>query len=365
MSRLNRIIAFVAILSVPLALLGSPHGPAGRVDVLATRQATIGALADCPGSSCGRAGSIPDDDSWRAAAAADTPDAYWAYLRYHPAGAHVAEARFRLERLAVSPEPPLQFAAAETVPARSIAEAAVGEAGAPRLPAYRFPIFLLAPAPMDSAAASLAPANASIASPAVAAEPAAAQEQNGRIRDGTQPTPAAASSDGAAAPAATAALSAAAAPRALTGPPAGAVPSVKAPASTLSYAAAARSGPSRPSGFRPRRFSPRRFKLSELIAPRTVSPVHAARSKAARLRRPKQMSGVAVQPQKTPASAGRYAGSKLHVRSMRRVGRSAGPGAWSSRGRQTQHARRIAPAASPPTVVLQAPDCIWPFCFGN
>ncbi|MDQ3905037.1 MAG: hypothetical protein M3300_06240, partial [Actinomycetota bacterium] len=260
---------------------------------------------------------------------ADTPDAYWTYLRYYPTGAHAADVRFQLERLSVSPEPPLHFTAAEILSLQSGAEAAIGGAGAQRGPAYRFPAFLLASAPMNSAAASLAPTNGSTAVPAPIT-PAVPRAEVGEIADGMQSTPVAAASGSATAPPAVA-------------------PPAKPPASALSYAAAARSGPPRPSAFKPHRSSPRRFKLSELVAPRAAAPAHAAKSKAVRVRRPKQASGTVVQPQKAFASAGRRAGSKPHARSIRPLARSAaphaGPGVRSSRARQMQHARRIAPAA--------------------
>jgi hypothetical protein len=350
MSRLNQIIAFVATLSMPLALLGALHGPAARVDVSGIGGAKLGAPADCPDPSCDQTASIPDADSWRAAAAEGTPDAYWTYLQRNPVGDHVADAQSRLERLSVSPEPPLHFTAAEVAPPQSGAESTVGEAGAQRGPAYRFPAFLLASTPMDSAAASFTAANGSTAVPALVT-PAVARAEVGGIADGMQSTPATAASGGATAPASVA------------------LPA-KPPTSALSYAAAARSGPPRPSAFKPHRSSPRRFKLSELVAPRAVAPARAGKSKAVRVRRPKQASGTVVQPQKAFASAGRRAGSKPHARSMRRLARSAapphaGPGARSSRARQMQHARRVAPAAPWPNATLQAQDCLWPFCFGN
>ena len=362
MSRLNRIIAFVATLSVPLALLGSPHGPAGRVDNPAAGKSTLGAPADCPDTSCGQAGSIPDADTWQAAAAADTPDAYWTYLRRHPAGARAADARSRLERLSVSPEPPLQFAAIEIVPPLSVAESTVGEADAGRRRPNRFPVFLLASGPMHGGAASLTPANGSAV--ASASMPAVAPVENGGIPGAEQPTPMAASSGGPVAP-----------PVAV-GPPARVTSPPKAPASALSFAATARSARTRPSGFKPRRSAPRRLKLSELIAPRAVRLAQTAKAKAVRVRPAKPTSAKATRPPKTSAATERRAASKPPARPMRRMVRSAAPpraGARSGLVRRMRHGRRIAPApgsfqahtAPWPNATLPTQDCIWPFCPAN
>ena len=46
---------------------------------------------------------------WRRAVAADTPRAYWTYLRVYPRGPHVADARRRLEMLSAEFEPPPDF----------------------------------------------------------------------------------------------------------------------------------------------------------------------------------------------------------------------------------------------------------------
>ena len=47
---------------------------------------------------------------WRRAVMADTPPAYWSYLRRYPDGPHVWDARRRLEMLAAAFEPPPDFA---------------------------------------------------------------------------------------------------------------------------------------------------------------------------------------------------------------------------------------------------------------
>ena len=366
MSRLNRIIAFVAILSVPLALIGSPFRTA-RIDVPGMAPPMSGAPADCSEDPCTRTGPIPDADLWRAAATADTPDAYWTYLRRHPDGAHAVDARLRLERLSVSSEPPLHFAA-ETVPPRPIAEQAAEE-GSARRGVYRFPTFLLASAPMDGGAASLVPANGSAASPR--SMPAAAPAEEGGTPGRERLAPIAAANP--AAPPAGPAPSAADAPSAAAAPLAAVAAPVKAPASALSYAAAARSGRSRSPGFRPHRSGLRRLELSELVAPHAGPSPHAARPKAVRAQPSKQVSGVAVRPQRTSARA-------------RRAVRSAAPshaksGARQSAARKTRHARRVASSVSPgmaaaqrrpqaraapfPDAVSEAQDCAWPFCFGN
>jgi uncharacterized caspase-like protein len=46
---------------------------------------------------------------WRRTAGADTPHAYWTYLRIYPRGAHVADARRRLAMLSAEFEPPADF----------------------------------------------------------------------------------------------------------------------------------------------------------------------------------------------------------------------------------------------------------------
>ncbi len=47
---------------------------------------------------------------WRRAVMADTPPAYWSYLRRYPDGPHIWDARRRLEMLAAAAEPPPDFA---------------------------------------------------------------------------------------------------------------------------------------------------------------------------------------------------------------------------------------------------------------
>src|SRR5580698_2597173 len=47
---------------------------------------------------------------WRRAVTADTPPAYWSYLRRYPDGPHVWDARSRLDMLAAAAEPPPDFA---------------------------------------------------------------------------------------------------------------------------------------------------------------------------------------------------------------------------------------------------------------
>ncbi|WP_293810739.1 caspase family protein [uncultured Bosea sp.] len=48
---------------------------------------------------------------WRESAVADTPDAYWSYLRRYPRGPHAGDARRRLTHFAAAFEPPAAFAA--------------------------------------------------------------------------------------------------------------------------------------------------------------------------------------------------------------------------------------------------------------
>ncbi|HXH47722.1 MAG TPA: caspase family protein, partial [Bradyrhizobium sp.] len=48
--------------------------------------------------------------TWRRTYRADTPDAYWSYLRRYPRGPHAADARRRLAILTAPPEPPPTFA---------------------------------------------------------------------------------------------------------------------------------------------------------------------------------------------------------------------------------------------------------------
>ncbi|RTL54528.1 MAG: caspase-like domain-containing protein [Bradyrhizobiaceae bacterium] len=48
--------------------------------------------------------------TWRRTYRADTPDAYWSYLKRYPNGPHADDARRRLSYLAAAPEPPPQFA---------------------------------------------------------------------------------------------------------------------------------------------------------------------------------------------------------------------------------------------------------------
>jgi uncharacterized caspase-like protein len=48
--------------------------------------------------------------TWRRTYAADTPNAYWSYLRRYPYGPHAADARRRLAELAAALEPPPAFA---------------------------------------------------------------------------------------------------------------------------------------------------------------------------------------------------------------------------------------------------------------
>ncbi|VIO78339.1 hypothetical protein CI1B_73670 [Bradyrhizobium ivorense] len=49
--------------------------------------------------------------TWRRTYSADTPDAYWSYLKRYPRGPHSADARRRLAYLSAALEPPPQFAA--------------------------------------------------------------------------------------------------------------------------------------------------------------------------------------------------------------------------------------------------------------
>jgi uncharacterized caspase-like protein len=49
--------------------------------------------------------------TWRRTYIADTPNAYWSYLRRYPRGPHVPDAHRRLAQLAAAPEPPRAFAA--------------------------------------------------------------------------------------------------------------------------------------------------------------------------------------------------------------------------------------------------------------
>ena len=49
--------------------------------------------------------------TWRRTYVADTPNAYWSYLRRYPRGPHAADARRRLAQLAEATEPPSGFAA--------------------------------------------------------------------------------------------------------------------------------------------------------------------------------------------------------------------------------------------------------------
>src|SRR5262249_28102828 len=46
---------------------------------------------------------------WRETYAADTPQAYWSYLRLYPRGPHCADARRRLALRAAAYEPPASF----------------------------------------------------------------------------------------------------------------------------------------------------------------------------------------------------------------------------------------------------------------
>ncbi len=48
--------------------------------------------------------------TWRRSYLADTPDAYWSYLRRYPNGPHAWDARRRLAFLSAAPEPPATFA---------------------------------------------------------------------------------------------------------------------------------------------------------------------------------------------------------------------------------------------------------------
>ena len=48
--------------------------------------------------------------TWRRSYAADTPDAYWSYLRRYPYGPHAGDARRRLAQLVAALEPPPSFA---------------------------------------------------------------------------------------------------------------------------------------------------------------------------------------------------------------------------------------------------------------
>src|SRR4029078_137182 len=47
--------------------------------------------------------------TWRRTYRADTPDAYWSYLRRYPRGPHAADARRRLAILSAALEPPPTF----------------------------------------------------------------------------------------------------------------------------------------------------------------------------------------------------------------------------------------------------------------
>lgn len=51
--------------------------------------------------------------TWHRTCRVNTPDAYWSYLRRYPNGPHAAEARWRLEALAVPQAPPASFAPIE------------------------------------------------------------------------------------------------------------------------------------------------------------------------------------------------------------------------------------------------------------
>src|SRR5437763_8827341 len=48
--------------------------------------------------------------TWRRTYLADTPDAYWSYLRRYPRGPHAWDARRRLTILSAALEPPPTFA---------------------------------------------------------------------------------------------------------------------------------------------------------------------------------------------------------------------------------------------------------------
>ena len=48
--------------------------------------------------------------TWRRSYRADTPDAYWSYLRRYPRGPHAGDARRRLAILTAPPDPPPSFA---------------------------------------------------------------------------------------------------------------------------------------------------------------------------------------------------------------------------------------------------------------
>ncbi|MBP0574697.1 hypothetical protein J8J27_28715, partial [Mycobacterium tuberculosis] len=47
--------------------------------------------------------------TWFRTRSEDTANAYWSYLKRYPDGAHAADARRRLARLAAAAEPPARF----------------------------------------------------------------------------------------------------------------------------------------------------------------------------------------------------------------------------------------------------------------
>ncbi len=103
-----------ALRSKPIHSLGAQDAYLSAVerDTLQGYEEFVGAYADDPAARRVRAiiAARREAITWRRTYVADTPNAYWSYLRRYPRGPHVADARRRLAELAAALEPPPAFA---------------------------------------------------------------------------------------------------------------------------------------------------------------------------------------------------------------------------------------------------------------
>jgi uncharacterized caspase-like protein len=151
-----------AIRSRPLRDLAAPDAYLAAVerDTLEGYEEFLVAYPDDPMAKRVRAiiAARRESVTWQSTYAADTPDAYWSYLRRYPHGPHSADARRRLALRAFASEPPPSFAPIDydvappppeelayvDRPALEFADPAYDFAPPPALPVYFLP-----PPPLD------------------------------------------------------------------------------------------------------------------------------------------------------------------------------------------------------------------------
>jgi uncharacterized caspase-like protein len=149
-----------AVRSRPLAELGASDAYTAAVDrdTLPAYQEFLAAYADDPMARRVRAIIAARREAiiWRETYGADTPQAYWSYLRLYPRGPHCADARRRLALRAAAFEPPASFVEIEyDVPPPALDEQTYIERPALVLDVTEFlpppplPIYFLPPPPPE------------------------------------------------------------------------------------------------------------------------------------------------------------------------------------------------------------------------